>query len=233
MKTKKLKNLIKKAKDELSWETREVAQESGPLRIFSDPVVKTHTIFLPSAPPEEGPIQELHYLHELGHALLCEQVHPFFSSLFPIAGLDDKGQIPAVAPVLYVASDWFVGQWMMEFCPDVAIAELKKEYQATAEMMEKGETRSLDKFFVAVLITAQSIKYLKAPVECSGFLDSAVKAFLAVPPEKPSLPKIEKLINSLLSLGSPFQCRHVSDEGQDVMEFYRASEEPVTSRVGG
>jgi len=232
MKTKKLKNLIKKAKDELSWDTRELAQESGPMRIFSDPVAKTHTIFLPSAPAEEGPVQELLYLHELGHALLCERVHPFFSSVFPIAGLDDKRQVPAVSPVLCVASDWFVGHWMMEFCPDVAIDELKKEYQATAVMMEKGETRSIDKFFVAVLITAQSVKYLKAPVECSGFLDSAVKAFLAVPPEKPSLQKIENLINSLLSLGSPFQCRHVSDGGQDVMEFYKPSEEPIMAPFG-
>ena len=224
MKTKKQKNLVKKVKGELSWEVREVAQESGPLRIFSDPVVRTHTIFVPSSPTEEGPAQELLYLHELGHALLCERVHPFFSSGFPITGLDE-GQVPAVSLVLNSASDWFVGHWMMEFCHDVAIAELKKEYAATAGMMERGETPGIDKFFVAVLIIAQSIKYLKAPVECSGFLDSAVKAFLAVPPEKPSLRKIEDLINSLLSLGSPFQCRHVHSEGQDVLEFYRASEE--------
>jgi hypothetical protein len=223
MKTNKLKNLVKKAKGELSWQVQEVAQESGPLRIFSDPVVRTHTIFLPSAPLEEGQFQELIYLHELGHALLCERVHPFFSSGFPVSGLD-KGQGPAISPVLYAASDWFVGHWMMEFCQDVAMDELKKEYEATAEMMEKGGPDNIDKFFVAVLIIAQSTKYLKAPVECSGFLDSAVKAFLAVPPEEPSLQKIENLINSLLSLGSPFQCRHVNGELQDVLEFYRISE---------
>lgn len=223
MKTKKLKNLVKKAKDELSWRTLDQAQESGPPRIFSDPVARTHTIFRPSSPLEQGPLQELLYLHELGHALLCERVHPFFSSGFPIAGLEER-QIPAVSPLLYVASDWFVGHWMMEFCHEVAIDELKKEYEATAEMMRKGEPESIDKFFVAVLIIAQSIKYLKVQVECSGFLDSAVKAFLAVPPEKPSLGKIEDLINSLLLLGSPYQCRHLNKEGQDVLEFYRPSE---------
>jgi hypothetical protein len=222
--TKKLKNLVNKARGELSWTVREAAQESGPLRIFSDPVVRTHTIFLPSSPTGKGLIQEILYLHELGHTLLCERVHPFFSSGFPISGLDE-GQVPAVSPVLNAAGDWFVGHWMMEFCHDVAIAELQKEYEATAGMMEKGDTASLDKFFVAVLIIAQSIKYLKAPVECSGFLDSAVKAFLAVPPEKPSVRKFENLINSLLSLGSPFQCRHMNSEGLDVLEFYRVSEE--------
>lgn len=224
MKTKKLKNLIKKAKSELSWPAQEVEQQSGPLRIFSDPVGRTHTIFLPAAPPEEGPVQELAYLHELGHALLCERVHPFFSSGFPIAGLE-KSQIQAVSPVLFTASDWFVGQWMMEFCHDVATDELKKEYEATAEMMGQGEPESVDKFFVAVLIIAQSIKYLKVQVDCSGFLDSAVQAFLAVPPEKPTIENIERLINSLLSLGAPYQCRHTQSEGQDVLEFYRASEE--------
>jgi len=231
MKTKKLKNLVKKAKGELSWTVLEKEQKSGPLRIFTDPVGRTHTIFLPSAPPDEGPDQELLYLHELGHALLCERVHPFFSSGFPLAGLDN-GQVPAVSPVLNAAGDWFVGQWMMEFCPDAAIDELKKEYAATAGMMAKGETPGVDKFFVAVLIIAQSIKYLKAPVECSGFLDAAVKAFLAVPPEKPSLRKIENLINSLLLMGSPFQCRHGNSEGQYVLEFYRVSEESITSPVG-
>ena len=223
MKTKKLKNLIKKAKDELAWTTREVTQESGPIRIFSDPVSRTHSIFLPSAPLEMGPVHELLYLHELGHALLCERVHPFFSSGFPIAGLD-KELLPAVSPLLYAASDWFVGHWMLEFCHEPAIAELKKEYAATAEMMDKGETPSFDKFFVAVLVIAQSIKYLKAPVQCSGFLDSAVQAFLAIPPEKPSVGKFENLVNSLLELGTPFQCRRVTGEGQDVLEFSRIAE---------
>lgn len=224
MKTKKLKNLVKKARCELSWPTQEVAQQSGPLRIFSDPVARTHTIFLPVSPLEEGPSQELLYLHEMGHAVLCERVHHFFSSGFPVAGLDNK-QIQAVSPLLYTASDWFVGHWMMEFCPDVAIAELKKEYESTAEMMEKGGPEGIDKFFVSVLIIAQSIKYLKVPVDCSGFLNSAVKAFLAIPPEKPSRQNLENLINSLLSLGAPFRCRNMTSEGQDVLEFYRPAAE--------
>lgn len=225
--TKKLKNLVKKAMNELSWPALEVEQPTGPVRIFSDPVKRTHTIFVPVAPPEEGQAQELLYLHELGHALLCERVHHFFSGGFPITGLDER-LMPAVAPLLNAAGDWFVGYWMTEFCQEVAIAELKKEFEATAEMMNKGETLAVDKFFVAVLIIAQSIKYLKVRVECSGFLDSAVKAFLAVPPEKPTVRKFEELVNSLLVLGSPLLCRHISSQGQDVMEFYRASEEPQT-----
>jgi hypothetical protein len=220
MKTKKLKNLVKKAKEELTWQILEEKQASGPLRIFSDSAARTHTIFQSAEPPEGDQYYELSYLHELGHALLCERVHQFFSSGFPVMGLDTQ-LFPAVSPVLNTASDWFVGHWMMDFCHDVAMEELQKEFEATAEMMRKAETPDMEKFFVSVLIIAQSKKYLKAQVECSGFLDTVVQAFLAVPPEKPSLGNIEVLINSILSLGTPYQCRHRDSEGQDVMEFYR------------
>lgn len=219
MKTKKLKNLVKKARGELAWTVREVAQESGRIRILSDPVDKSHTIYLPAAPPEQDPGYELLYLHELGHALLCERVHPFFASGFPIAGLE-KEQIPAVGPVLSTASDWFVGHWMMEFCPELARAELHDEFEAIAEMMAHGETPNLDRFFVAVLIIAQANKYLKKAVNCSGFLDSAVQTFLAVPPDTPSVGKLVALFNGLLSLGAPYRCRQTNIQGQDVLEFF-------------
>jgi hypothetical protein len=228
MKTKKLKNHVKKAIAVLTWPVQETAQESGQLRIFSDATTRTHTIYLPPQPADDGAVRELLYLHELGHALLCERVHPFFSSAFPISGLE-MALLPAVSPLLSAASDWFVGQWMMEFCPEVAMAELKKEYEATAEMMAKGETPSLEKFFVAVLITAQSIRYLKAPVECSGFLDAAVKALLAIPPDNPSPQKLEELINGLLTLGAPYRCRRIITQGQDVLEFYLVSEGVMTA----
>jgi hypothetical protein len=219
MKTKKLKNLVKKARGELSWPSLEKTQETGPLRIFSDPMARNHTIYLPAGSQAAGPAPELLFLHELGHALLSERVHPFFSSGFPITGLD-KELLPAVSPVLNAASDWFVGQWLMEFCPDVALEELRQEYEATAALMDRGETPGVDKFFAAVLIIAQSIRYLKVSVACEGFLDAAVKAFLAVAPERPSLDKLEALINALLALGAPYRCRRVNSEGLEVLEFY-------------
>src|SRR6185369_1212618 len=112
MKTKKLKNLVKKAKGELAWTVHEVAtQDCVQLRIFSDPMDKTHTIYLPSPLPEESFAHELLSLHELGHALMCERVHPFFASGFPIVGLQQE-HITAVAPVLSAASDWFIGHWL-------------------------------------------------------------------------------------------------------------------------
>jgi hypothetical protein len=224
VKTKKLKNLVKKVREELDWPIQELPQESGAIRIFSDPANRTHTLFMPEAAPEGGPEHETLYLHELGHALLCERVHPFFSNGFPIAGLDEK-LLPAVSPILNAAGDWFVGQWLMECAPEFATDELHKEYEATAEFMEQGEMPSVEKFFVAVLIIAQSIKYLKKQVNYSGFLDAAVQAFLSVSPENPTVRKFEKLVNLLLALGAPYRCRRVNSGGHEVLEFYPAADE--------
>jgi len=228
MKTKTLKNLVNKARGEFVWAVREVAMESGPVQIFSDPMNKSHTIYLPTPPPENNPKHELVYLHALGHALLCERIHPFFASGFPIAGLE-KEQLLAVGPMLSTASDWFVGHWLMEFCPELATAELHDEYEATAEMMARGETPNLDRFFVAVLIAAQSIKYLKTPINCSGFLEASVQTFLAVSPDTPSVEKLITLINGLLALGAPYRCRLMNNQGQDVLEFLRSDAEQVIS----
>jgi len=219
VKTKKLKNLLKKTREELNWPVQELPEESGPIHIFSDPATCTHTFYLPKAPPEEGPAHELLYLHELGHALLCERVHPFFSSGFPLAGLDKK-LLPAVSPVLNAAGDWFVGHWFMECAPALAMEELNKEFEATAELMTHAEPPSVEKFFVAVLIIAQSVKYLKKQVNCSGFLDVAVQAFLSVPPENPTVQKYEKLVNLLLALGAPYRCRRLKSGEHEVLEFY-------------
>lgn len=220
MNTNKLKDLVKKAMNELSWTVLEESKASGPLHIFTNPLARTHTIYRPEEVSVEGAERELLVLHELGHALLCERVHPFFSNGFPIAGLDPD-MIPAVTPVLNTASDWFVGHWMMGFCRDEAIAALSREYDLTARMLDKGWSPNFNEFFVAVLIIAQSIKYLNAPAACEGILDAAVKAFLAVPPENPSLDRIEALINALLALGSPLQCRRISREDMEILEFYR------------
>lgn len=224
MKTEELKSLVTKARGELAWSVREETKELGQVQIFSNPIDKSHTIYLPSPPPENDPRHELFYLHALGHALLCERIHPFFASGFPITGLENE-QLPAVAPLLNAAGDWFVGHWLMEFSPELAEAELQDEFAATAGIMERGEATDLDRFFVAVLIAAQAITYLKAPVNCDGFLEAAVQTFLAVPPDVPSVEKLVALINGLLALGAPYRCRLISNQGQDVLEFVKNSAE--------
>ena len=219
MKTKKIKNLVKKARTELTWQVRDVRQDEGLVRIISNPKEKTHLIFLPPENAETDPRLELLYLHELGHALLCERVHPFFGTVYPITGLDERLG-PAVSPVLNAAGDWFVGQWQTEFCPELSLSELQKEFDATIDLLNKEQTPSYDKFFIAALIIAQSIKYLKMPDNCAGFLEKTVQLFLEVPPENPSVQKLELLINKFLELGAPLRCRKVTDDGQDILEFY-------------
>jgi hypothetical protein len=220
MKTKKIRNLVKKARAELSWQVMEVQQESGTVHILSDPIEKTHYIFLPPETDETDPYRELLYLHELGHALMSERVHPFFGSVYPIVGLEER-QGPAVRPVLNAVGDWFVGHWLTDFCPELADEELQKEFAATTEMLQNEQSPSVEKYFVAALIIAQSVKYLRVPDNCDGFLKKTVRAFLDVPPENPSVEKFELLINRLLALGAPLRCRRTSNqEGRDLLEFY-------------
>ena len=223
MKTKKIKNLVKKAKAELTWLSLELPQDKGPVRVVSDPDAKIHRIFLSPETAEADPRQELLYLHELGHATLCERVHPFFGTMFPITGLEQRLG-PAVSPVLNAAGDWFVGQWQTEFCPELALAELKSEFDASTELLSKEEPPTVDEFFAVALIIAQAIKYLKVQDNCAGFLKQTVHAFLEVPPENPSVQKFELLTNKLLELGAPLRCRRGTVEGRDLLEFYPKAE---------
>lgn len=219
MKAKKIRSLVEKARSELTWEVQYVQQESEVVRILSDPVDKVHFIVLPPETAEADPAQDLLYLHELGHALLCERVHPFFGSIYPVTGLEER-MGPAVRPVLNAAGDWFVGQWQMEFCHDLAMSELHNEFLVTEMLLNKSETPSVEKFFVMALIVAQSIQYLHVTDNCSGFLKETVAAILAVPPENPSMEKMLQLINGLLELGAPLRCRKVFRDGRDQLEFY-------------
>jgi len=219
MKTKKIKNLVKKAKAELTWLSLELPQDKGPIRVVSDPDAKIHRIFISPENAEADPRQELLYLHELGHATLCERVHPFFGAVFPVTDLDER-LVAAVSPVLNAAGDWFVGQWQTEFCPELALAELKHEFEASTELLSEEQPPTVEKFFVAALVIAQAIKYLKVRDNCDGFLKQTVHAFLEVPPENPSVQKFELLANKLLELGAPLRCRKVTVEGRDLLQFY-------------
>jgi len=221
MKTHKIKNLVAKARAELVWQVQDVSQESGIIRILSDPVEKTHFIFLPPETGQSDMRLDLIYLHELGHALLCERVHPFFGSVYPVSGLEERLG-PAVRPVLNAAGDWFVGHWLMEFSRDLAMSELHNEFLATADYLKKSETPSVEKYFVISLIIAQAIKYLNVEDNCAGFLERTVRTLLEVPPENPSAEKIVLLINKLLELGAPLRCRLVvNSEGRDILEFHQ------------
>lgn len=222
MTTKRLRNLIEKAQADLSWPVKEVQGAFGPYRICSDVKAREHAIFMLPSDADVTPGHELVFLHELGHALLCERVHPIFATTFPVAGIDDK-RFAEIAPALNAAGDWFVGHWMMEFCHEVAIEDLTEEYESTVALLEKVPTPTPEDFYLSALIVAQAITYLKEPVDCGGILDEAVKGFLAAPPEKPSAQSYEKLANRLLLLNSTLQCRIASIEGQETLEFIEAA----------
>jgi len=78
-KPKKLRMLIRKTQSSLNWPVS-IIHGGASLEICSDPLSKTHTIFWPAA--RTDPVTELEHLHELGHAMLCEKIHPMFSTTY-------------------------------------------------------------------------------------------------------------------------------------------------------
>jgi hypothetical protein len=217
MKTKKLKNLVKKARAALSWTVEDVNRTSGTVRVISDPGARTHTVLLPSGPSQAERETEILYLHELGHAALCERVHPIFATSYPVAGMT-RERAAAAGPALNAASDWFVGFWFQTVCADVADGELRKDFLAVSELLGKERSPTPELFCAAALMIAQARKYLREPVDCGGLLGKAVDAFLSVPPEKPSDRSYELLVNRLLAVYSQLRGRLVNRDGVEAFE---------------
>lgn len=70
----------------------------------------------------------------------------------------------------------------------------------------------------AALVIAQGIRYCKADIKTGGVLKQAVDAFLSVPPEKPTVQKLETLINKLLAVLYPLRLRRIHDGEMDVWQ---------------
>ncbi len=229
MNTETLRQLISRARADLAWPVREEPRPFGVYSVSSDSRNQEHGIFMSSNDAAWTPGKALAFLHELGHALLCERVHPVFATYFPVSGIDDA-DFAEVAPALNAASDWFVGHWLMEFCPDVATDDLRQEYEATVEALGKEQTPTPEDFYVAALVVAQAIRYLDEPVDCGGILGEAVAAFLAVPPGEPSAHGVLFLANRLLAFSTQWRCRLADEGGEGVLGFYlqpREGELPI------
>ena len=217
MKAKKLKNLTKKLRSELTWATLERTHEAPGIRIFSDTKTQAHTIMLPAS--QEHPVPEMDYLHELGHALLCERVHPVFANNFYLGGKPSKEQFMALAPALNVAADWFIGAWLLDVCAESAREQIEQNLETAEKLLEKQQSPTPDVFLGAALMIAQAIKHLDEPIDCGGVLKQAVNAYLAVPPDKPSASRYEELVNRLLAIYSPYRTKIVHDGEYDVWEI--------------
>lgn len=194
MKPKKLRNIIRKVTSALDWTIR--VEEGGDLlHIVSDHAGKSHTIYKPT-----DDVRDHEFLHELGHATLCESVSPVFSTNHFAPGTLQE-LIDLATPAFQSASDWFIDAWLMRVAPESESAMIDE----TSSMVIEGIRREtsggsdLQKVMVSALMIAEAIKWRGLQISCGADLGAMARDFLSVSPDRPSAAKYSLLLNKLLS----------------------------------
>jgi len=220
MTKKSMKPVIKKVRDALSWSTLERDSDLPVIRIVSDIKNKSHLIYMPDESRNKS--SDLDYLHELGHATLCESVHPVFATNGQFAQMVNKKQFLPLLPALSAACDWFIGHWQRELLPAEMDTQIKESITVVEEVLGMENLPPIEIILDAALIIAQAIRYLDEPIDCDGVLQAIVDAFLAVPPDQPSEENCVLLVNSLLAAYTDLRARLVPDVDYSVWEVYQA-----------
>lgn len=224
MTKKSMKSLIKQVRQELQWPVLERPSEMPVIHIVSYPRNKSHVFLVPEKLHDRS--SDLDYLHELGHARFCEQVHPVFASNSQFASEANKRQFMMVIPALNAACDWFIGYWQMELSPEEAQKQLREGLVIAEEVLEAAQLPPLDIILDASLLIAQGIHYLKEPIECGGVLKTVVDAFLSVSPENPDAENCVALVNRLMATYTNYRARLVLDDGYHVWDVYLTDTAP-------
>ena len=218
MKAKSLKGLIKEVRGNLHWPVLEQPHDLPAIRIVSYPRTQSHVILTPGK--EQKRSTDLDYLHELGHAAMCEQVHPVFSASGHFASRDSERHFLIVVPALNVACDWFISRWQMALAPEITRKQIQEGLQLAEEVLDQPELPPLDIILDAAGVIAQGIHYLEEPIECDGVLQKAVDAFLSVPSERPSADNCVLLVNQLMATYTDFRARLLHEGELFTWEVY-------------
>jgi hypothetical protein len=107
--------------------------------------------------------------------------------------------IPLLLPAFRAADDWFVDQWLFELVPEEEKAEIDEHYHLI--MNWKGQKDDYHMIIGSAMIIAQAEKYLKIKTNKADFID----VFLSIKPEKPSVKKLQSLINGILKIYTPYE----------------------------
>jgi len=195
--SKNIKKAIKKYKHALKWKLETIQNESiKTLEIVSDKKNFIHRVYIP-----ENDVRDIEFLHELGHAFLCENIHQLFSTSSFLNYNEYRMKI--LVPIVRAADDWFVDQWLFEIAPNDEKKEIEEHYKLVMASIEKIDSYEI--MVASAFLIAQAERYLKIKPGITGDIRKLIDCFLNVNPEKPNVKKLEKLINSMLSLVSDFQ----------------------------
>lgn len=212
MANKDLKKAIEEIRSQLKWNIREQIGKSDFFTIDSNPFTKSHIINWPLSNSQAGPPDDIEILHELIHALFVEKIHHLFSASYFKRGTPEIWA-QVIACVCDFASDWFVEHRFYEIAPEAKKKAIKEQFNFICESFKDGPpSNDLFTFISTGLLIAQVIKYLQIQVETSGKLKELVEAFLSTDPSVPTIKGLEKMINKLIKIFSPFIIR-LSKEG--------------------
>jgi hypothetical protein len=197
MKKPSKKTLLKKLFSDLEWPILESPTDMPMTRIVSDPRNKSHFVYRPEKANDKG--TDLDVLHELGHASLCERVHPAFATNSQFPALANKKQFLQMLPALSTGADWFVCHWQQELLPEEMHQVIRESLPTVEEILGKEELPPVEIILDSALLIAQAVHYLGEPIECGGPLQDLVEAFLSTPPDEPSAENLTRLINKLMA----------------------------------
>ena len=167
--------------------------------IVTEPARKAHVIYWPrESSGQEPPFTR--YLHELGHALLAESVHPQFGRPCFVRSMDPSLRLTYQA-LFDTALDWFVEGLLMEATPAFQGPDIDERFKQTAHMLRQGQALPSIEFVLdSGLALASFERYRGLEMETQGRLRDIQKAFLKTPPDKPSLFSLQSLVRSLLKV---------------------------------
>ncbi len=223
MRAPSMKRKIKQARKELGWPSLEKPHDLPIVRIASNSRTMAHVIYVPDG--KDNRSTDMDYLHELGHAILCERVHPIFSVNVQCAPLQKKKLFLPVLPAVNAACDWFVGDWLVRIAEKQSLGQIRATLGLAEEVLASPELPPLEIILDAAMIIAQAIHYLDEPIDCGGVLKVVVDAFLSVPPDQPTIENAVCLVNRLLATYTDQRARLVPGGELDAWELYHEADE--------
>lgn len=213
-----MSRIISSARNELQWPVLERTHDLPVVRVVSNPRERSHVIYLPS---DENPLSgDLDYLHEVGHALFCERYHPLFAANAHFSQSTHKRDFEMIAPALSASVDWFLSSWMVAMAPRRIKDQWRENLRIAEEILQKPAIPPFEVFLDTALVIAQVIHFCREEIECAGVLNDAVDAFLATPPDSPTVEGVVFLVNSLLSFATEKRARLVNDGEYDIWQLY-------------
>ena len=207
-----MKEIIKRVQATLKWQVSTIKHETRHMEITSDPIAKTHTIYIP---PPEAEWRDIEYLHELGHAYLAEQTHPLFSSAYFAKGTPDQEMQKFIWPKR-TADDWYVDDLLIQWCPDEERAEIEEH----ADMIKYVEEETSPFWlYGAGLMLAQAIEYRVEHPVVPESVKPVIDALRSFRPNCPNIRNLRRLTNKLALLVTTKQIELAHEDRLDVWKI--------------